>query len=345
MRIYHNQLNPTLNKGFKPIWLIFGDEPWQKINSLHTIKNHANQQGFSELIRFSADDKFDWQQVFDEYQSMSLFSSQRIIEIELVNDKVNEAGSKVLLTLLEHLHQDVLLIIHGGKLNAATTNKKWFKSLAEQGCYLPLYDIETKALTPWLKQQAKQLSLSLSPDVVTLLIELFEGNLLALEQELQKLSILFGDQVISLEAAENLVINQAKFNPFQLIDQLLLGNCTKCISIIDQLQQEGTAIGQLVWVIHKELQQLLAMLEKLAQGENLNALYKHYRIWDKRKPLYQQALTHMSITNLQHAIGRLAQLEILSKTSSDFNPFILLTDVCLTLYHGQTLSKYSLDYQ
>ena len=61
MRIYHNQLETTLNQGFKPVWLIFGDEPWQKNNSLQTIKTHAQQLGFSELIRFSADDKFDWQ--------------------------------------------------------------------------------------------------------------------------------------------------------------------------------------------------------------------------------------------------------------------------------------------
>ena len=68
MKIYHNNLTSTLNQGFKPIWLIFGDEPWQKNNSLATIKSVALQQGFDEIIRFSADDKFDWSLLQEEYQ-------------------------------------------------------------------------------------------------------------------------------------------------------------------------------------------------------------------------------------------------------------------------------------
>jgi DNA polymerase-3 subunit delta len=344
-KIYHNQLQTTLNQGVKPLWLIFGDEPWQKNDSLALIKNHAQQQGFSELIRFSADDKFDWQQVTDEYQAMSLFASQRIIEIECINGKINDAGSKVLLSLMEQLHQDVLLIFHGPKLDGPTTNRKWFKTLSKYGCYLPLYDIEAKALYSWLQKQARRLQVNLSPDVSTLLIELFEGNLLALEQELQKLSLLFNQQLIQLEDAERLLINQAKFNPFQLIDNLLQGNCQKCITILDQLQQEGSAIGQLIWFVHKEIQQLFSMLTAIKQGQPINDLYKQYRIWDKRKPLYHHALNHISLENCQHAMARLAQCDLISKTTSDFNAFIILGDVCLSLYHGQQLANLPLDYE
>ncbi len=49
MRIYHNQLITTLQQGFKPVWLVFGDEPWQKNDSLNTIKSTLLQQGF-ELV-------------------------------------------------------------------------------------------------------------------------------------------------------------------------------------------------------------------------------------------------------------------------------------------------------
>ena len=76
------------------MWLVFGDEPWQKNNSLTAIKQHCQQQGFSEIVRFSADDKFDWNILVQEYQAMSLFAAQRIIEIELVTGKIAEAGSR-----------------------------------------------------------------------------------------------------------------------------------------------------------------------------------------------------------------------------------------------------------
>jgi len=350
MKIYHNQLIQTLTQSFKPVWLVFGDEPWQKNNSLATIKSHAQQQGFSEVIRFSSDNKFDWQQIIDEYQSLSLFANQRIIEVEFTTVKIGDSGNKILLALSEMLTQnaalqDVIFIFHGPKLDGASANRKWFKALTQLGCYLPLYDIETKSLPRWLQNQAKNVNVNLAPELSLLLIELFEGNLPALEQELQKLSLLFGTKQISLSDAEQLVIKQAKFNPFQIIDALLEGNCKKCITMLDQLQQEGIAAGQIVWVFHKEFNQLYAMLDKLAQGCQLNDLYKEYRIWDKRKPFYQHALTHISLKDIKRAMSRLADIDLISKTSSEFNVFILLADLCLTLYHGETTKNFSLNYE
>jgi len=352
MKIYHNQLTQTLAQGFKPVWLVFGDEPWQKVNSIATIKAHVQQQGFNEVIRFSADNKFDWQQVIEEYQSLSLFANQRIIEVEFTSEKVkiDVNSNKKLLELSELItknnsFQDVVLILHGPKLDGANVNKKWFKAFTQLGCYLPLYDIETKALPRWLQNQAKNINVNLAPELSLLLIELFEGNLPALEQELQKLSLLFGTKQISLSDAEQLVIKQAKFNPFQIIDALLAGNCKKCITMLDQLQQEGTTAGQVIWVFHKEFNQLYAMLDKLAQGYQLNDVYKEYRVWDKRKPLYQHALTHITLKDIKQSISRLADIDLISKTSSDFNAFILLADLCVTLYHGDITKDYSLNYE
>ena len=353
MKIYHNQLDNTLRQGFKPVCLVFGDEPWQKDNSLAVIKNHAKNQGYSEIIRFSSDAGFDWQQLLDEYQALSLFASQRIIEIELTTVKVGDAGNKALLALAERLTQDfnsgnapqdVMFIFHGAKLDAASANRKWFKSLTQLGCYLPLYDIELKAMPQWLNNQARQRKLNVSGELNALLVELFEGNLLALAQELDKLVLLFGSQAISIEQAEQLLLKQAKFNPFQVIDALLQGNCAKCIVMLDQLQQEGMAPAQLIWVFHKEINQLYTMLNQLAQGENMANIYKQYRIWDKRKSLYQHALTHIKIDNVKRAMVRIADIDLLSKTSSEFNIFILLADLCVTLYHGEKTAAFSLNY-
>ena len=117
MKIYHNQLIQTLTQGFIPVWLVFGDEPWQKNNSLVTIKAHAQQRGFSEVIRLSGDHKFNWQQIIDEYQSLSLFASQRIIEVEFTTVKIGDSGNKILLALSELVTQntelqDVIFIFH-----------------------------------------------------------------------------------------------------------------------------------------------------------------------------------------------------------------------------------------
>ncbi|WP_286233141.1 DNA polymerase III subunit delta [Thalassotalea sediminis] len=345
MRIYHNQLTATLGKPPLPVWLIFGDEPWQKTNSIFTIKQHFQQQGFEEIIQFSVDDKFDWTQLVQEYQAMSLFSSLRIIELELLTTKIGDTGSKILTELAQQLVPDVLLLIHGNKLDGATQKRKWFKALESNGAYLPLYDIEGKHLQQWIQKQSRAYQLNMLPDVVFMLAELFEGNLNALDQELQKLSILFGQQLITTEQAQQLMIKQAKFNPFQLIDAMLQGDMAKCISMLDQLQHDGTAAGQLLWFIHKEIKQLNQMQEQLSSGQDIAAVFKEFRIWEKRKPLYQKALNTVSSKHMALALSRIADVDLTMKTSSDFNPFVLITDVITTLYHGEVTTELSLNYE
>ncbi len=87
------------------------------------------------------------------------------------------------------------------------------------------------------------------------------------------------------------------------------------------MQHDGSAFGQLIWVVHKEISQLYAMLEQMDQGSGINDIFKQYRIWEKKKPLYQHALKHITLTQAEQALARLAQVDLLSKTSSDFNAF------------------------
>lgn len=345
MRIYHNQLTNTLNKVLAPVWMVFGDEPWQKLNSLQQIKHVYLQQGFDEVIQLTADDKFDWSLVAQEYQALSLFSSRRIIELDLMTLKLNETASKVLVDLIASPSADVLLLLHGAKIDAATQKRKWFKALDKEGIFLPLYDIEGKHLQQWIQKQARQYQVNMLPDVVFLLAEMFEGNLNALDQEIQKLGILFGQQLITTEQAQQLLIKQAKFNPFQVIDALLTGDLAKCVSMLDQLQHDGTPFQQLVWFIHKEIKLLAVMQERMNSGHDFASLCKEFRIWDKRKPLYQKALANISPQNLAIAQSRLADTDFIAKSASDFNPFFLLSDVIISLYHGQLTQKFSLDYE
>lgn len=345
MRIYHNQVANTLNKNIAPVWLVFGDEPWQKNDALSQIKSQAQQQGFSELIRFYVDEKFDWSLLEQEYNALSLFASQRIIELELSSNKIGDAGSKKLSQLCENLSPDVLLILHGAKLDAASQKRKWFKALEVKGVFLPIYDIEGKQLSQWIYQQAQQLNLNLHQDLTLMLAKLFEGNLLALAQEMTKLSLLFKQQQVTVDDAEKIIIKQAKFSAFQLTDAMLAGDIAKCVTMLEQLQQEGIAVAQLIWPIHKEISQLLAMQEQLTQGKAIAELFSQYRIWDKRKPLYQHALTHINGTNLAHAQARLAQTDLITKTSVEFNGYILLADVLSSLYYGESLHKLSLNYE
>lgn len=344
MRVYHNKLSQSLSQGLPLVCLVFGDEPWQKIDSLAQIKQQAKAQGFEEVIQFSADASFDWQEVHNEYYAMSLFSGRKVIEIELINGKISEQGGKLLTELANDLTPDNLLLLHGDKLETRVTKKKWFTSLDKQGIYVAIYDVEGRHLSQWLTQQARQFGLSLTPDANQYMVTILEGNLLAMSQELEKFALLYPNQQLDIEQVEALTIKQAKFNPFQLIDTLLSGNFKKLLLMLESLSHDGVHASQLLWILHKEISQLAQMHEQMAQGVDFNQLCKDYRIWDKRKPIYQQAINNTSLSNVYIALSRLADVDQQIKSSSEFDDMLLIADVCISVFHGEVTDKLSLDF-
>ena len=69
------------------LFLIFGEEPLQRIESADAIRTAARAAGAAERLRFDATTGIDWDFLHAETQSLSLFSARRVIEIELGKKK------------------------------------------------------------------------------------------------------------------------------------------------------------------------------------------------------------------------------------------------------------------
>ena len=221
MQVYPNRFNATLKKGLQPFYLIFGDEPQQKLTAINQIREVATEQGFDERQTLVADAQFDWSTLLEATQTLSLFSSRQYIELELPTGKPGTQGSKILTELSAQNNPDILLVIHGAKIGKDVQNSKWFKAIDKHGTYVPCYPLEGNALQQWLMEQMRTQGLQVTPDVTRLLAEYCEGNLLAASQEIEKLCLLYPNGNPTLEEVEQAVVDQSRYNVFQLIDVLL----------------------------------------------------------------------------------------------------------------------------
>ncbi|MGY0639658.1 MAG: DNA polymerase III subunit delta, partial [Paraglaciecola chathamensis] len=221
MQVYPNRFAASLNKGLQPFYLIFGDEPQQKLTAINQIREIALAQGFDERQTLVADAQFDWLTLLEATQTLSLFSSRQYIELELPTGKPGTQGSKILTELSTQNNPDILLVIHGAKIGKDVQNSKWFKALDKQGSYVPCYPLEGNALHQWLTEQMRTQGLNASSDISRLLAEYCEGNLLAASQEIEKLCLLYPNGNPTLEQVEQAVVDQSRYNVFQLIDVLL----------------------------------------------------------------------------------------------------------------------------
>ncbi|HYD33503.1 MAG TPA: DNA polymerase III subunit delta, partial [Methylophilaceae bacterium] len=92
MRLPASQLQQHLSQGLKPLYVLAGDEPLAQRESLDAIRSKARESGFDERTSLIAERNFNWQQLAAFGQSMSLFASQRLLEISIPSGKPGVEG-------------------------------------------------------------------------------------------------------------------------------------------------------------------------------------------------------------------------------------------------------------
>ncbi len=340
MQCYPNRLPEQLNKGLLPYYLVFGDEPQQKLDAIEAIRAAARGEGYSERLSFTADGGFNWSELIQAGQAMSLFAERQIIELELPTAKPGAEGSKALTQFAELANPDLLLIVHGPKAGKDVQNTKWFKRLDKQGLFIPCYPLEDRALHQWVQGQFMLAGLKADADMVGLLCEHCEGNLLAAKQEIQKLAIHFAKEPASLtrEAMEKTLVDQSRFTMFQLMDLLLAGDQLRAFKVLTRLESEGIEANAILWAMIKEHQTLKALTTAVQQGQGLAGLWQGMRIWKNRQSLYLSALKRLDANKLEALQAMLTNLDVTFKTAPPPRPYIALAHLSLA-FLGADLSR------
>lgn len=328
MRLYADKLADALQKSLLPVYLVFGNEPLLIQESRSAIEQQARSQGFEEKHRFQIDASLDWNEVYDCCQSMSLFSSRQLIELEIPDAGLNAAAGKELAKLADSLNPDILLVIAGPKPTRAQENSAWFKALSAHGAVVNCLTPDISRLPQFVAARCRALGLQPDAEAIQMLAQWHEGNLFALSQSLEKLLLLYPDRQLTLVRLEESLSRHNHFTPFHWIDAMLEGKANRAQRILRQLAAEGVEPIILMRTAQKELFQLLQMRQAM-NNQPIGSLFDKYRIWQNKRPLYTAALQRLSVRHLQHLVRLLAHSEIVAKTQYEQSPWPLLHQLSL----------------
>jgi len=343
MQVYPNRLSPTLANNLPRFALVFGDEPQQKLDALDALRQTALQHGFYEKHSLVADAQFEWSQLIEASQSLSLFSARQYIELELPTGKPGKEGSQTLIEVASQDNPDVMLVIHGAKVDKGVTNSKWFKTLDKQGIYVPCYPLEGDRLRQWITEQMQSIGIQPNPQLANLFTDFFEGNLLAAKQELQKLLLLYPDGQVDVSQLDKILVEQSRFNVFQLADVLLAGDANKTVKLLNRLEAEGIEPNIVLWALVREWQNLTTLNTAMQQNQPLDKIWGQLRIWQNKKGLYNSALRRLNQQQLSAIQQKLSQLDKGLKQSAIARPYIELCHLCL-MFMPMQLEAMPLDY-
>lgn len=320
MRLNFDQIKSHIKQPLKTAYLISGDEPMQLLEAADLIRQAAGKQQFLERETYHIDSKFNWPSLLEQGSTMSLFGDKKILDIRLEKYPTKE-GQEYLLQLLNMNDPGVLLLISGPKMDKAHQNKKWAKWISAQGVWIAVWPIELAKLPHWLITRAGQQQRKLTMEAAELLANRVQGNLLAAKQELDKIFIQVAEgQQISLSLIEQQSADNARFTPWELIDECCKGNYQKLPHILKRLRQEKVEPMQLARMLQNECLQLEKLAQLKADGQALASVYKDFRIWPAKQACYNPALKRYGVKGWQRLWVRALALEkiVIGAESGDF---------------------------
>ncbi|EEP96321.1 DNA polymerase III subunit delta [Yersinia aldovae ATCC 35236] len=273
------------------------------------IRHVASQHDFSEHFSFTLDAHTEWDNIFSLCQALSLFASRQTLLLNFPESGLTAPMNEQLVKLSSLLHPDILLILRANKLTKAQENSAWFKALSKNGVLVSCQTPEQTQLPRWVSARTKLLNLEVDDAATQLLCYCYEGNLLALSQALERLSLLYPDGKLTLPRVEQAVNDAAHFTPYHWLDALLAGKSKRAWHILQQLQLEESEPVILLRTLQRELLLLLTLKRRMDQVP-LRSLFDQFKVWQNRRPMMTQALQRLTLQQLQQAVHLLTRMEI-----------------------------------
>lgn len=332
MRVKFEQLAVQLQQdSLSPIYLIFGEEQLLLEEASDLVRKKAREQGVSDRQVWHVDARFNWAELSWQEQEMSLFSSQRLIELRIPTGKPGKEGGEALRAYAADPPADTTLLIICGKVDNRSQKAKWFTELDRIGTMVPVWSVDLVKLPGWISQRMKQRGLRSSQKVVDLLAERVEGNLFAAAQEVEKLALICPDGKVSEQQLIDTIADNTRFKAFGLVDAVLAGQTEKLPRILARLRAEGQEVMAVFSAVSWSLHRIIDVAIKIDQGLDSERAFSQLKppVWSNQKPMIKKALARHNRQQWQGFLRQLSQIDQAAKGVLSICPWALLETLCM----------------
>ena len=307
MNIPAERLPDQLARGLAALYVVVGDEPLAAQEAGDAIRAAARAAGHTERTVFTVQGRTNWQGLFASGDNFSLFAERRLTEIRIPSGKPGVDGAKALETYAARLPADTLTLVSLPGLDWKTMQSRWFAALARSGVVVEAKPVDRAALPGWIDRRLAKQGLRAERAALEFLADQVEGNLLAAQQEIDKLALLLPQGVVTLADIEHAVVDVSRLEADVLADALYAGDGARFAQGVTDLRDGGEAVPAILWQVTSAVQLLLRLKLALAQGDSLPALMKTLWGRDKqRAPQIERALKRLGLVQVETALADLA---------------------------------------
>ena len=312
-----------------------------KSTKIKKILFYGENEGYKNQIinnffvkKFSDNfEKYEENQILNNYEDFfsgllnkSFFEKDKLLVINRASEKilklVEEISSKKI--------DDVTLIINSGILEKKSKLRKFFEKDINTIC-VPFYSDENKTLNSLAYNFLNDKKISLSQEMINVIVERSSGDRQNLYNELIKIeNYQKNGQKITIEHILKISNLAQNYSVSELVDNCLSKNLKKTINILNENNYSSDDCILILRTLLIKAKRLLKIKESLNNNINLEQVISYFKppIFWKEKEFVKKQNSAWTLENIKKLIYKINNIELLSK-KNNINSLFIVSDFIL----------------
>ena len=297
------------------VW-VHGNESLLVIESCDQVRRVARKQGYDEKIVFHADRHFSVDELVAEVNAMSLFASRKLIELRFPARAGKEICNRIA-EMIPMISDDVRVLISSERPDSGVLRSASYKTIDNAGLVVEVFAIDHRRLP--------------ESALLRTIAERVEGNLLAADQEIRKLGLLFAEGPLPTDEATAAVLEVARYDGQDLTEAVLQADIERTRRSLDGLASAGHAETLVIWHLAECARAMMRLQDALQSGAPLRPVLNQVRAFGPRQRLYEQAARRLTAPQAKKALTDAARADTMAKGFERGDTWALIRRVALGL--------------
>ena len=149
MKIKTDQLARTLKANAHPVYWLNGDEPLLLQEAADQTRQYYRDAGFTDRETHTVDRNFNWGKFRQSTENLSLFAERKIIELRLLQPKLEDEGKLALADFFEADTADLIVL---ADWTQGSPRMQRVEQLAQSGTDLVIWSSENGAYPEFMRR-------------------------------------------------------------------------------------------------------------------------------------------------------------------------------------------------
>ena len=290
--------------------VVMGGEPVVTNHTISFCQDYFKNKDFSiEAISINSSSKAN--DLVPIFSDGSLFNNNSLYKIKVSRGRISEDVKELINKSITNKLDDFYII--NAEINSKDFKKSsWYRSLQKISLTIEANEPSSAEIIKSINSRAKFHGLDFTDDAINLIGELSEGNLLAAENELIKLSLIHQGIIIGSPEVSGLLSNSSKYDGFKLIEFTLKGKISETHKAITHLEEEGIdplMINGLYALIFRAISNIKISNE----GQYSKSNFIKLRIFGPSQNLVINCVKNLSSKQIEASLNKIRDIDLICK--------------------------------